>query len=292
VNVRVLTIGNSLAQDALRYLEEMTASAGGGRRFLFGRANLGGCSLEKHWNLVEQCDRLPRVQPYNFQFTGREPRAFSLRAVLAAERWDLVTLQQVSGDSWRPETYQPWLDRLAALVRQTAPTAAVALHQTWAYRSDGPSLAAFGLDQARMFSRLEDAYRDAAARLNCRLIPCGLAFQKARAMLPYRPDRNFDFARPILLELPDQANSLVVGYYWSTGNTPSGRAELCLDERHGNARGAYLAGAVWHACLTGLPAEDNRFRPPELEPGEAGALRRIAWQAVAESGGALSLAGS
>lgn len=288
MTVRVLTIGNSLARDALRYLEEMTGLAGGGRRFFFGGANPGGCSLEKHWNLVEQCEQLPWVKPYDFQSTGRPARPLSLREILVGEKWDIVTLQQVSAASWRPETYFPWAGRLADLVRALAPGARLLMHQTWAYRVDGPQLASFGLDQQQMFTALEDAYAAAAARLGCRVIPCGRAFQEARAAFPYVPDRQFDFAGARPPQLPDQANSLVRGYSWATGNTPSGRAEMRLDEKHGNVRGTFLAGAVWHAFLTGLPPAGNLFRPPEISPAEADALKRIAAAAVAAAGGPLS----
>lgn len=100
---KVLTIGNSFADNATRYMDEITA-ADGESELIIGRANLGGCSLEKHWNLVEQCELLPDVKPYPFRKTGAETVPASLRDVLTSDRWDYVTLQQVSHDSWRCPT--------------------------------------------------------------------------------------------------------------------------------------------------------------------------------------------
>lgn len=115
---KILTIGNSFAENATRYLAAIRA-AEPGVDLVVGKANLGGCSLEKHWNLVEQCDLLPEVKPYNFTYVGREgSEPATLRDALRAETWDYVTFQQVSDKNWQPETYYPYLDKLHALVRQ------------------------------------------------------------------------------------------------------------------------------------------------------------------------------
>jgi hypothetical protein len=283
---RILTIGNSFAENATRYLEDLSAADGRGDLVL-GKANLGGCSLEKHWNLVRQCDLLPEVRPYNLVITGQPSRPATLREALTALPWDLVSLQQVSHESWRPETYQPHLSRLAALVRELAPQAQVVLHQTWAYRVDGPSLAVFGLDQTGMFQKLQAAYAGAAAELGCRILPCGLAFQKARAALRFVPDAAFDYQNPTPLQLPDQRRSLIRGYAWATGNTRSGNPELHMDERHGNARGCYLANAVWYEMIFGRLIADNPFLPEGVTPDERTLLQAAAHAAVMEAGGPL-----
>ena len=44
--VRLLTIGNSFAENALTYLPQIVDSAG--HNLVVGRANLGGCTLERH----------------------------------------------------------------------------------------------------------------------------------------------------------------------------------------------------------------------------------------------------
>lgn len=193
----VLTIGNSLADNATVYLEEL-AAADGAADLVIGKANLGGCSLEKHWNLVQQCDLLPQVRPYDFYMTGRDTRAATLREALAARDWDYVTLQQVSDLSWRKETYYPFLMHLYELIRELAPRTRPVIHQTWAYRGDAPMLKDFGLSQEEMFQGLRMAYAEAADKLSCPLLPCGEAFQKAWAAMQFVPDRAFNYDHPEL----------------------------------------------------------------------------------------------
>jgi len=282
----ILTIGNSFANNATAYLEDM-AAADGMSDLVIGRANLGGCSLEKHWNLVQQCDLLPHVRPYELRMTGRPSVAATLREALVLHDWDYVTLQQVSDLSWRKETYYPYIVSLYELITELAPRAQPVIHQTWAYRCDAPLLREFGISQKEMFLNLKEAYAEAAERLSCPVLPCGAAFQKARATLQFVPDRTFNFTQPELLKLPEQSKSLIVGYYWQTGNTPSGRAELRMDERHGNAKGCYLANAVWYETFTGRDISLNPFCPEGVSREERIILQKAAHAAVAECVGPL-----
>ena len=45
--IRLLTIGNSFADNAITFLQPLAESTGR-VRFEIGTANIGGCSLEKH----------------------------------------------------------------------------------------------------------------------------------------------------------------------------------------------------------------------------------------------------
>ncbi|HHW10909.1 MAG TPA: DUF4886 domain-containing protein [Firmicutes bacterium] len=284
--ISVLTIGNSLAENATKFLEQMTEADGEGG-LLVGKMNLGGCSLEKHWNLVEQCDMLPGVKPYHFRLTGCEPREATLREALASHPWDYVTLQQVSNLSWQLETYYPYINNLYRLIRELAPQAQPVIHQTWAYHIDSPLMKQWGITQEEMYVKLREAYATVAREFNCPIIPCGTAFQKAQAVMPYTVDPHFNFADPKPLELPEQSKSLIVGYFWRTGNTPSGKAEFHIDERHANDKGCYLAGAVWYEMLTGREIARNPFHPEGVTVEELDILKRAAHEAVVEYGGPL-----
>ncbi|MCK7485050.1 MAG: DUF4886 domain-containing protein [Bacillus subtilis] len=57
---------------------------------------------------------------------------------LQNETWDIITIQQVSGKSGRPTTYQPFLDRLIQIVNtnKTNPDAHLLWHMTWAYQQN------------------------------------------------------------------------------------------------------------------------------------------------------------
>jgi hypothetical protein len=187
--------------------------------------------------------------------------------------------------SWQAETFQPYFDRLYALVRELAPQAQPVVHQTWAYRCDAPLLREFGIDQQTMFARLQENYAHVAEKYGLPVIPCGEALQAARAIFQFVPDTDYDYAHPIPLTLPEQRRSLIVGYHWCTGNTGSGKAELHMDERHCNAKGCYLANAVWFEFFTGRPIADNAFCPDGVSPDDLAILKKVAHETVERFGG-------
>jgi hypothetical protein len=275
--VRLLTIGNSFADNALTYLEPLAESTGEAR-FIVGRANIGGCSLEKHWNLAQYTLRHPEHKTYNLNASGA-PRAANLREALLAEAWDAVTLQQVSPKSWRPETFQPHLDLLRDLTRQLAPRATLFLHQTWAYRCDSPFLPQNGLTAEMMSARIRDTYAHFAAALRCRVLPSGEAVRQARQAPDHRfvwPDPDYDYQGAAAPVLPRQEEGLAVGWHWEINNSAEGVPELRLDPNHLNARGCYLIGCVWLESLAGVDARAAAFTPPEVDAASAAFLRATA----------------
>ena len=60
--VKLLTIGNSFADSAFKFLPKVAESAGD--KVIMDRANIGGCPLDKHWKLVEKSEQDPAVKPY------------------------------------------------------------------------------------------------------------------------------------------------------------------------------------------------------------------------------------
>lgn len=285
--MKVLTIGNSFSGNATEQMLDILA-AEDGVDLTIGRADLGGCSLEKHWNLVEQCDVLPDVKPYNFHLLGEETTPMSLRDALVVHKWDYVTLQQVSNNSWEAETFVPYIDNLYALIKELAPQAEPMLHQTWAYRKDAEILTEeFGIDQEEMFKRIVNTYQDLSERLGLRVLPSGVAIQKARPEMSFEVDTDYDYENPKPLDLPDQSKSLIVGYHWRTGNTSTGKAELGMDFKHLNAKGCYIANAVWYEMFTGKLIADNTWKPEFLSDEELALFKRVTHEAVLDSGGTL-----
>ena len=278
--IRILTIGNSFSDNALEFLEAIgqgTSSV----RFQVGRANLGGCSLEKHWNLADYTARHREHKSYHRVTTSADgtPVAGSLQDALVAEPWDFVTLQQVSCKSWQPETVLPHLGLLHGLVRQRAPQARILLHQTWAYREDSPFLPENGLTQELMFERIKATYAHYAAKLGCGVLPSGEAVQRARRT-PGRafawPEADFDYQHAEAPALPRQEHSLSAGWYWDINNSAEGIPELRLDATHLNAHGCYLVGCLWFACLTGEDARNIRFAPASIAADTAAFYRTVA----------------
>src|SRR5512133_3655808 len=86
--LKLRVIGNSFSVNATEYLDELAAE--GGHNLLIGKAEIGGCSLQKHWQLAELAEKNPD-DPMSRPYRGK-----SLRTVLGEEEWDVVTFQQVS----------------------------------------------------------------------------------------------------------------------------------------------------------------------------------------------------
>lgn len=270
--VKLLTIGNSFADSAFRYLPRVAESAG--CKIVMDRANIGGCRLSRHWKLVEDSERDPKVKPYS-------RGTANLREMLERQKWDFVTIQQASDQSWRPESYQPYAKNLVEYVHKYAPEAEVVIQQTWAYRFDDGRLNSWKMDQKTMYGKLRAAYQKAAAELNLRVIPTGDAVQLARETqavkyVPYDPAVLKGLQYPA--ELPSEAGSLAAGVYWQKGKDGSHR--LRIDGAHLNRRGEYLQACLWFAFFFNRPTSEITFVPPEITPEDAKFLRETAQKAL------------
>ena len=268
--LKVLTIGNSFADSVFVYLPSIAENAG--CPLLIERANLPGCSLQRHWELAERSESEPELKPY---------KGKNLREMLTSEEWDVVTLQQASPFSWQSDSYYPYLENLAEYVHKYAPAAEIVLQQTWSYRFDDPRLAQWQITPDEMYDNIIKSYNLAAEKLNVRQIPTGLAVDLARKNQPVKFSP-YDIAEVNALEypaeLPDQQGSLVNGIWW--GKNRDGEWELKRDAYHLNRRGQYLQACLWFAFLFDRPATGITFCPEGLAADDAEFLRQTAKNAL------------
>ena len=153
------------------------------------------------------------------------------------------------------------------------------IHETWAYRCDEPDFAPNGNSEEKMYKALSHAYRSVASELGLRILPVGDAFYAADTdpIWGYKPCA-FDSSHAVYPNLPDQTNSLHVGWYWV--KDPQGKYELNTDCHHASPCGCYLAGCVWFEVLFGKSVVDNKFVPSDITHQDAVFLRKIAHRAV------------
>lgn len=170
--LKVLAIGNSFSNDALRYLNKIAKSEGIDIKTV--NLYIGGCPLSRHFN-----NMVNDAEGYDFEYNGdRTGLKTSIRRALQSDIWDIVTFQQVSQESVDYNTYQPYLDRLAEYAAYHAPKAKFMIHQTWAYENGSQRLTEeMGYQSCeQMFSDIEKAYKSAACALgNVPIIPDGRA---------------------------------------------------------------------------------------------------------------------
>ncbi|MEZ0218459.1 MAG: DUF4886 domain-containing protein [Rariglobus sp.] len=281
-SLKLLAIGNSFSEDATRLLPQVVKA--GGKELIIGRASIGGCPLERHARHLKEAEAGdPNGKAYKGATdpkTGQK-RDMSLPEMLSAQPWDIVTIQQWSQLSFKPETFQPFADELIAAIHKYAPTAEIVVHETWAYREDHDWFKkGDGFTPSKMYAGISSTYKNFADGKGFRVIPVGDALNLARQTprWTYATDPNFDFKNPPAGQLPDQRTSLNVGWKW--GKNKADEPVLTLDAIHCNAAGQYLGAAVWYQFLFNTSNIPAGFIPKGLTAEDAADLRTHALAAV------------
>ena len=187
-----------------------------------------GCSLYTHnENIIND------NKNYSYELNGNSTgRMVSVKEALIEEKWDVVTMQQVSHDSGVEETYFPYITFLSEYVNEYAPNAKQYVHKTWAYEKDSnhEGFAKYDRDQKNMYNALTKAYKKVSVVLGKDIIPVGDIIQ----ILRRKPE--FDY--------------------------PNGGITLCRDGFHLSLDyGRYAASATWYRYIFKRNISDNKFIP-------------------------------
>ena len=215
--MKVLSIGNSFSQDAHKWLYKLANVNG----VDLETANLyiGRCSLETHWKNFEENSAL-----YDYEVNGNAAeRKISISDALNLEKWDIVTVQQVSGLSGDYESYEPYLTSLVSVIKAILPDVKIYFHQTWAYETDSthPAFEKYGKNQAEMHNCIKSVSEKAAQSIGADIIPSGTVIQTLRNTVP-----EFDYK--------------------------NGGVSLCRDGFHLSLDyGRFAAAATWLHTFTG-----------------------------------------
>ena len=245
--IRILAVGNSFSEDAVeQYLYELARESD--YELVIGNAYRGGQGFESHWKDVSTFANTFEYRKIVGGEKTNRPKS-SLRSIIEDEPWDYITFQQVSQDSGRPETYEPFLTYLINYVKLYAVNKDVKLgfHMTWAYAKDSThgGFANYGKDQLTMYESIVAATKGALKRhpeLSF-LIPSGTAIQNARTS-----------------RLGDTLN----------------RDGFHLDYNIGR----YTAACTWYEAILGKNAMRNDYYPPSVSPEDAAIARKAAHRAV------------
>ncbi|MCQ2399694.1 MAG: DUF4886 domain-containing protein [Clostridia bacterium] len=218
--LKILALGNSFSQDTTTYIDKMTDD-------LYVRnLYIGGCSLERHYkNLTENlCE-------YELQKNGKNVNEGHVTAneVISSEKWDVITIQQLSIKSGKYESFYPYLDEIIKIIGVLCPTAKIVLHETWAYASycTRDLFAEYDYDQKKMYDAIKDVFDKFEYEQGYKVIRCGSVIQKLRE------------------------------------SGKAGEDELCRDGFHLSLDyGRFIAGAVW---LKFFNAKYNGFIPENTD---------------------------
>ncbi len=184
--MKILSIGNSFSQDAHNML--YTLASANGVTLQTVNLYIGGCTLERHWENIENDIADYELEPNG----GAAIRKISVKEALTLEDWDIITLQQASAKSQHFSTYTPYVENIAKYVRQHCPDAKLYFHQTWAYEND------YFLDNPRedatkqknMYNNILKASATASEAIDAPLIRAGVAIQAVRENVP-----EFDYTK-------------------------------------------------------------------------------------------------
>lgn len=186
-SIKILAVGNSFSVDAMEHLAVILKDAGV-KEVVLGNLYIAGCSVWNHWNHTSNGAKENQAD-YKFYVNkgnGWTDSMETMKTGLLYEDWDIITLQQVSQWSGKPDE----LSKLPALidyVKATTPNKEAKLfwHMTWAYQSTFSNADKFGYynnDQMTMYNAITNLVQ---TKINTNdsftgFIPSGTAIQNLR----------------------------------------------------------------------------------------------------------------
>ena len=173
---RVLTIGNSFAENASIYASEIAYA--NNQKMVFGYLKYPSCSLQRHWNDIQN-----NVSEFKFRVTSEtgagttvadgSSTTYTIQQAIDYADWDVVVFQQESSNARNYSTFSPYLQNLIDYVSDQLPEARLLFHQVWRW----------GEWQADQFDLIKEASERMHKDYGLQLIPSGLAFEYARKQL-------------------------------------------------------------------------------------------------------------
>ncbi len=267
----ILMIGNSFSLPLTNTLHHIVKASGKHKVYL-ASCYIGGCSLRTHWANVKKYneslaagDAAKIYRPYGIRYrdSSLEKQPANKRAsvveMLKERKWDVVTIQQASGESIQYKYYQPAAGKLIKLIRELQPEAEIVIQHTWSYAADAGRLKVWNVDQNGMYDMVHAAYSKLAEDTGFRMIPVGPAVQIWRKKFP---GMDHD----------------VVGKSFGKGKDGKPRR----DTSHLNGNGEYMQGCLWYAFLFDEDATSVKWIPAGMKEDMAKDLRDTAQQALTE----------
>lgn len=172
---RVLTIGNSFAENASIYASEIAYA--NGEQMMFGYLKYPSCTLQRHLYDAEN-----DVAEFKFRVTSPTGTGttvadgsstfYSIKQALFYTHWDVIVFQQESSSARYYDTYS-YLADLIEYVKDYYPEARLMFHQVWRW----------GEWESDQWDLIKSASEKAAYENGLEIIPSGLAFENARTAM-------------------------------------------------------------------------------------------------------------
>ena len=176
-SLRILCIGNSYTVDAAYYLSSILRKKGfADSTFSVYTLTSSGASLHYWCDVAESGNRVKLNHWAGSKMSFDE----GTLPDLLAQEWDVITLQQYSGDAIFYSTFHPWIRRLIDFVQHNClnPDVTLAWHMAWSYSS----LYGSGMSTYNRWLLISVAVQEMIMSDGIDvIIPIGTAIQNARA---------------------------------------------------------------------------------------------------------------
>ena len=267
---KVLMIGNSFSICTLRHLPQVAKDRG--VDLDLASLYIGGCTLKRHWENMEKEDR-EGFAPYRYDRIVNGVRLVdnarkNVLEIVRETKWDVITLQQGSHESWRKESYHPYGDKIVAKLRELAPQAKIVLQETWSYTPWDRRLEKWGIDQNEMYAKLHAAYGAFAKQYGLEVIPFGTAVQEWRRRLPVKYTESSFGGDVVGGGSQDERDHFKRG--------ADGKWVPNCDVFHLGRKGEYFQALVWARTLFGVDLAKLGYRPDFVSESDAKLMREIA----------------
>ena len=229
--LKILAVGNSFSVDAMEYLYKI-ADDYGIDEIVLGILYIPGAALETHVQSIDR-DYSNYIYYKNTDDIWTNTPGTKLIEGLTDEDWDIITVQQVSGSSGLPDTYNKDLDTLLDFIYNNMTNAAtkVVWHMTWAYQQNAshPSFPNYNSNQMTMYNAIVNTV---SSEIDTRndieyVIPSGTTIQNLRTSY--------------------------IGDY------------LTIDGYHlSRDKGRLAAALTWFSKITGFPIDNITYRPQSV----------------------------
>lgn len=177
--IRCLAIGNSYSQDAVGdYLHAIARAEN--KILILANLPISSCSLQMHWENAIKNKTAYSCIKFDENGVISVKRDCTFDFAVTSEKWDYISLQQVSSDAGILSTYFPYLPNLVNHIKEKAtnPNVQLAFHQTWGYpeNSTHPGFAKYGNDAMKMYNDIVETVNTAASQVGIKvIIPSGVA---------------------------------------------------------------------------------------------------------------------
>ncbi|MBO7165891.1 MAG: DUF4886 domain-containing protein [Kiritimatiellae bacterium] len=284
--LKVLAIGNSFTLSLHNNKHFMEAIKAANANIVYAVMYIGGCPLERHWKNIELFSKDPTAAPYLIRSNDEKLNSKSnIPQMLAKDDWNIITIQQASHFSFKPETYEPYMTLLINYFKEKCPKAEIVIQQTWSYCDLFNRAQQVGAGTPKeMYTKLCGAYLAAAKKHRIRIIPTGVAVEKAREALkmnfgPLSKEDSEKYVYPNLPKSTIECGEVVGNISWRKGK--DGVFKIGGDPIHLNYDGEYLQSFTWLKFLTPeIDIVNVNYVPKKIPAEKARILRQAAADAV------------